>query len=59
MAICFVRWQDGAVACYAMGAGRARPGRIVQIKKSRRCRYDKAGSSNKEWLYKQKLYSKD
>ncbi|POG22906.1 hypothetical protein C2855_14140 [Aeromonas bestiarum] len=34
-------------------------GRMVQIKKSRRCRKDKAGSSNKEWLYKQKLYSKD
>ncbi|QSR73279.1 hypothetical protein [Aeromonas jandaei] len=32
---------------------------FAQIKKSRRYRNDKAGSSNKEWLYKQMLYSKD
>ncbi len=40
---------------YARGEGRGN----AQIKKSRRRRKDKAGSSNKEWLYKQKLYSKD
>jgi len=33
--------------------------RKAQIKKSRRYRNDRAGSSNKEWLYKQMLYSKD
>ncbi|WP_221411050.1 hypothetical protein, partial [Aeromonas hydrophila] len=37
----------------------ARGGGNARIKKSRRRRKDKAGSSNKEWLYKQKLYSKD
>ena len=37
----------------------ARGGRKAQIKKSRRYRNDRAGSSNKEWLYKQMLYSKD
>ena len=36
-----------------------RAARFAQIKKSRRYRNDKAGSSNKEWLYKQMLYSKD
>ncbi|MFM4768700.1 hypothetical protein [Aeromonas veronii] len=36
-----------------------RGGRKAQIKKSRRYRNDRAGSSNKEWLYKQMLYSKD
>ncbi|MGY3923312.1 hypothetical protein LA366_04365 [Aeromonas jandaei] len=38
---------------------RKRAARFAQIKKSRRYRNDKAGSSNKEWLYKQMLYSKD
>ncbi|MFM4993447.1 hypothetical protein ACEUCK_16135 [Aeromonas veronii] len=51
--------QELEAAARSDGDVLAMGGRKAQIKKSRRYRNDRAGSSNKEWLYKQMLYSKD